>query len=89
MNTNTSTGKNQTRMTVDNTTLAQLRKTTVGVKQSVVALEMNVQEPAVSKLEQKLIGNTSVEKLRKYVEAIGGTLGLSITLPDGTVVSLN
>lgn len=70
-------------------TLSELRKMVGGVKQSVVALEMNVQEPAVSKIEQKQISQLSLDKLQKYVSALGGDLHLSITLPDGTLVVLN
>ncbi len=71
-----------------NATLASLRKNG-NVKQAVVALEMSVQEPAVSKLERKSITQTSIDKLQRYMEAIGGQLNVSVTLPDGTVMALD
>jgi predicted XRE-type DNA-binding protein len=73
---------------IENTTIAALRKKSGQVKQAVVALEMNVQEPAVSKLERKRIVDTSIDKLQRYVRAVGGELSLAITLPDGTVMKL-
>jgi len=70
-------------------TLASLRKRSGSVKQVVVALEMSVQEPAVSKLERKSITDASVGKLQKYIAAIGGKLDMSITLSDGTILTLD
>ncbi len=71
-------------------TLAELRKQSVGhIKQSVIALEMAVQEPAVSKLERKPIRSMQLEKLQRYIDAIGGKLDVSVTLPDGTVLTMN
>ena len=68
-------------------TLSQLRARS-DVKQSVVALMMSVQEPAVSKMERRGISNTTIAKLEKYVDAIGGSLDVTITLPDGSVVKI-
>ena len=59
------------------------------IKQSVIALEMAVQEPAVSKLERKPIRSMQLEKLQRYIDAIGGKLDVSVTLPDGTVLTMN
>ncbi|MAE20438.1 DNA-binding protein [Candidatus Poribacteria bacterium] len=71
-------------------TLAELRKQSGGhIKQSVIALEMAVQEPAVSKLERKPIRSMQLEKLQRYIDAIGGKLDVSVTLPDGTVLTMN
>jgi predicted XRE-type DNA-binding protein len=78
------------RASLKDKTLAELRKQAiVQVKQAVVALEMSIQEPAVSKLERKPISAMQVEKLKRYVAAIGGSMKLMITLPDGSVLSLD
>jgi predicted XRE-type DNA-binding protein len=69
-------------------TIAQIRALSGNTKQSVIALEMGVQEPAISKLERKRVVDTSVKKLRQFVNAVGGTLTLNITLPDGTVMEI-
>lgn len=68
-------------------TLADLRQMSGGVKQSVIALQMHVQEPAISKLEKKLVSEISVDKLKKFIDAIGGTVSLTIELPDGTQIN--
>ena len=69
--------------------LSSIRKESGDVKQAVVALIMEVQEPAISKLEKKSVKDTSVDKLMRFVEAIGGELDLSIKLPNGDVLKLN
>lgn len=68
--------------------LAELRKQTPDIKQSVVALQMNINESAVSKLERKRLVDASVSKVKQYVEAIGGELEVTITLPNGQVMIL-
>lgn len=68
-------------------TLSQLRKTS-NTKQSVVALMMSVQEPAISKMEKRSVVDTSIDKLNKYLSAIGGKLDVKITLPDGSVIDV-
>jgi predicted XRE-type DNA-binding protein len=80
---------NNKNVSLKDKTLAELRKhAVVQVKQAVVALEMSIQEPAVSKLERKPISTMQVDKLKRYVAAIGGSMKLMITLPDGSVLSL-
>lgn len=70
-------------------TLASLRhRGGAPVKQSVIALEMSVQEPAISKLEQKRVVDTTLMKLQKYIAALGGSLEMTIRLPDGTTLTL-
>lgn len=70
-------------------TLASLRHRSVTpVKQSVIALEMSVQEPAISKLEQKRVLDTSLAKLQKYIAALGGSIEMTIRLPDGSALTL-
>ena len=68
-------------------TLAALRQHSGNVKQAVIALEMAVQEPAISKLERKRISDASLDKLGRYIKAIGGSLEISVKLPDGTVIT--
>lgn len=64
-----------------NMTLGGLRRDQT--KQAVIALGMGVQEPAVSKMERKSIEHTSLKKLQQYVNALGGTVEVTIVLPDG------
>ena len=56
------------------------------VKQAVIALHMAVQEPAISKLERKRLAAVQLDKLQRYLTAIGGKLEVKVTLPDGTVL---
>lgn len=70
-------------------TLASLRhKSGAPVKQSVIAMELSVQEPAISKLERKRVVDTSLTKLQKYIVALGGSLEMTIRLPDGSILTL-
>lgn len=71
-------------------TLAELRKAPGQpvVKQAVVALAMQMQEPAISKIERKRVSDTSLDKLRRFVDAIGGEVSLKITLPNGESIDL-
>lgn len=69
-------------------TLADLRSRTGQVKQAVIAATMQIQEPAVSKLERKEIGHTSLNKMAKYISALGGKLDVTITLADGSAITL-
>jgi predicted XRE-type DNA-binding protein len=70
-------------------TLSQVRARQEGVKQSIVALMMNVQEPAISKLEKKRVQDVPVEKLMRYINAIGGEAVLTISLPGGEQMVIN
>lgn len=68
--------------------ISELRKGKSTIKQSVIALQMAVQEPAVSKLEQKPVTQISIDKLSRYIEAIGGNIKIEITMPNGEVMHL-
>lgn len=70
------------------TTLKQVRLTQQNVKQSVIALQMDVQESAVSKIENKAIRQLQIDKLTRYIEAMGGTVNVSINMPDGSTVMI-
>jgi predicted XRE-type DNA-binding protein len=68
--------------------LADLRKKTPNVKQSVVAMQMSINESAVSKMERKNIADSSISKVKRYIEAIGGQITMTITLADGSTINL-
>lgn len=57
-------------------------------KLDVVALSMNVQKSAISKLQKKSISSVSTDKLRAFIEAVGGELIAEIRLPNGDVLSI-
>jgi predicted XRE-type DNA-binding protein len=70
-------------------TLADLkRQSGTSTKLSVIAMEMSVQEPAISKLERKRVSVIQVDKLQRYLEAIGATLNMTVTLADGTIMTI-
>src|SRR3979490_3045732 len=48
-----------------------------------LARELNVGQPAVAKLERR--ADMYVSNLRRYVEALGGTLEITARFPDGAV----
>ncbi|MDI1343467.1 MAG: XRE family transcriptional regulator [Pseudolabrys sp.] len=67
-----------------NTALAlhELRKVRT-VSQRELADRLAVGQPAVAKLERR--GDMYVSNLRRYVEALGGTLEIAARFPDGAV----
>jgi predicted transcriptional regulator len=62
--------------------LHELRKTRV-VSQGELASKLAVGQPAVAKLERR--ADMYVSNLRRYVEALGGTLEITARFPDGAV----
>lgn len=62
-------------------TLSKIRNEGTDIKQSVVALIMDIQESTVSKMEKKPIESISIEKLQKYLNAIGGEVVLTLNVP--------
>jgi DNA-binding XRE family transcriptional regulator len=58
------------------------------VKQEVIALNMCVTKSTVSKMESKCADELSLKKLSRYVSALGGTLCVEMTLPDGTTYEI-
>jgi transcriptional regulator with XRE-family HTH domain len=62
--------------------LHELRKTRA-VSQAELAAKLAVGQPAVAKLERR--ADMYVGNLRRYVEALGGTLEITARFPDGTV----
>ena len=63
-------------------TLHALRKART-VSQQELAERLAVGQPAVAKLERR--GDMYVSNLRRYIEALGGTLEISARFPDGSV----
>jgi predicted transcriptional regulator len=62
--------------------LHELRKARA-VSQEELARKLAVGQPAVAKLERR--ADMYVSNLRRYVEALGGTLEITAHFPDGTV----
>ena len=62
--------------------LHELRKTRA-VSQEELAAKLAVGQPAVAKLERR--ADMYVSNLRRYVEALGGTLEITARFPDGAV----
>ena len=67
-------------------TLEELRKIR-SLLQEEVASALTVNQPAVAKLEKR--GDMHVSNLRRYVEALGGTLEITAHFADTTVVISN
>ena len=64
-------------------TLEELRKAR-GFSQADIAATLTVGQPAVAKLEKRI--DIRVSSLRRYVEALGGTLEITARFPDASVV---
>jgi predicted transcriptional regulator len=62
--------------------LHELRKRHA-VSQEELAVKLAVRQPAVAKLERR--ADMYVSNLRRYVEALGGTLEITARFPDGVV----
>jgi predicted transcriptional regulator len=62
--------------------LHELRKRRA-VSQEELAAKLAVGQPAVAKLERR--ADMYVSNLRRYVEALGGTLEITARFPDGAV----
>jgi len=67
-------------------TLEELRKAR-SLSQEEVAAVLSVNQPAVAKLEKR--GDMHVSNLRRYIEALGGTLEITAHFADTTVVINN
>jgi Helix-turn-helix domain len=65
-------------------TLEELRK---ALSQEELAATLDVGQPAVAKLEKR--ADMHVSNLRRYVEALGGTLEITARFPDADVVLTN
>jgi DNA-binding transcriptional regulator YiaG len=67
-------------------TLEELRKAR-GLSQEDIAATLTVGQPAVAKLEKR--ADMHVSNLRRYIEALGGTLEITARFPDASVVLTN
>jgi transcriptional regulator with XRE-family HTH domain len=57
------------------------------VSQEELARELEVGQPAVAKLERR--ADMYVSNLRRYVEALGGSLEITARFPEGSVTIVN
>ena len=62
--------------------LAELRRAR-DLSQQALAAAMQVSQPEISKLEKRT--DTYVSTLRKYIEALGGSLEIVARFPEGQV----
>jgi len=67
-------------------TLDELRRAR-SLSQEEIATTLDVGQPAVAKLEKR--ADMHVSNLRRYVEALGGTLEITALFPDASVVLAN
>ena len=63
--------------------LREIRKA-LSLTQRELATTMNVNQPAVAKLENR--ADMHVSNLRRYIEALGGNLGIVAKFPQGDVI---
>jgi DNA-binding XRE family transcriptional regulator len=68
--------------------LRQLREE-AGFTQAALAAAIGVGQNRVSQIEHGELGTSRVDTLRKYIEATGGQLELTVTRPDGSRVPLS
>lgn len=57
-------------------------------KLDVLALLLNTQKSTVCKLQQKRVGDVSLQKLKQFVEAVGGELSAEIKLANGDILKI-
>ncbi|ACA32584.1 XRE family transcriptional regulator [Histophilus somni] len=58
------------------------------ISQQQIAQAMNIKQPSVVALEKR--GNdVRLSSVKRYVEAMGGVLNLSVQLPTGKTISFN
>ena len=67
-------------------TLDELREA-LGVSQDELAATLQVGQPAVAKLEER--SDIRVSNLRRYIEALGGTLEITARFPEASVSITN
>ena len=58
-----------------------------GMKRELLAEMLQVNQPAVSKLEQR--ADVYISSLRSYIEAVGGRLKIVAEFPEGEVAITN
>jgi hypothetical protein len=75
-----------TKTMLEEMTLHELRLAREKTQQD-VARVLNVNQPAVAKLEQR--ADIYVSNLRRYIEALGGTLEITARFPEASVSITN
>lgn len=75
-----------TKAMLEEMALRELRQAREMTQQD-VARALNVNQPAVAKLEQR--ADIYVSNLRRYIEALGGTLEITARFPDASVSITN
>ena len=58
-----------------------------GLSQKMLAEALNIQQPAIAKLEKRT--DMYISTLRSHIEAMGGSLEILAHFPDGTVKIAN
>ena len=58
-------------------------RTAKGLSQKMLAEALNIQQPAIAKLEKRT--DMYVSTLRSHIEAMGGSLEILARFPEGTV----
>lgn len=76
--------RRRTRAAIDAYALREARKAG-GMTQVQLARAMGVSQNRVSRMENGDMGAMSIDSVRRYVEALGGTLELTANLPAGPI----
>ncbi len=74
----------ETQALIDSYNLREARKASA-MTQVELANAMGVSQNRISRMENGDLGSMSLDTLRRYVEALGGSLTLVAELPSGTV----
>ena len=74
--------KRQVEQTLAEMPLHELRRAR-GLSQKVLAETLQVQQPAIAKMEQRT--DMYISTLRSHIEAMGGELEITARFPDGMV----
>ena len=77
--------RERTQAVIDAYNLREARKA-CNMTQVQLAAAMGVSQNRISRMENGEIGSMSLDSIRRYVEAIGGTLSIVADLPMGRVV---
>ena len=75
----------ETQAAIDSYNLRQARMASE-MTQVELAKSMGVSQNRISRMENGDLGSMSLDTLRRYVEALGGSLTLVAELPSGTVL---
>lgn len=76
--------REHTQSLIDSYNLREARKA-CNVTQVQLAKAMGVSQNRVSRMENGELGSMSLDSIRRYIEAIGGSLSIVVTLPTGKV----